>query len=293
MVKSLGEHALVTGASRGLGPVIAGALADEGVNVTLTARNADGLEVAAASIGDRVRVETVPVDLRDHAATVSLVAEAQARLGPIDVLVNNAAVDHYVAFRAKSADQMREEIETNLLAPLHLTRLVLDEMLERGTGHIVNIGSLAAKTGLPYEATYSATKAGLVEWANALRAELHGTGVGVSVVMPSVIGDVGVFSRQGVEPPRLATPVTGKKVAQAVLRAIRDDVAEVIVASGPTRPLLAVDALWPSFGNWFYRRSGINGMMAELAARAERASHGGTAPGDQRLEPPGAPTGTS
>jgi short-subunit dehydrogenase len=264
--KPLGTHALVTGGSRGVGPVIARELGERGLAVTLVARSQSGLDAAAAAMGDGARVRTVSADLRDPAARSALVGQAQAELGPVDVLVHNAAADHYVAFRDQPLEQVTAEVETNLLAPLHLTGLLLGGMLERNRGHVVSIGSVSGKLGLAYKATYSATKAGLIEWSNALRAELRGTGVGVSVVLPGIVEDVGVFARQGVRAPRLAGTVTGQAVARAVVRAIESDAHELFVTPRPTRPTLALDALWPPFGNWLLRHTGVIATMARLAA---------------------------
>jgi citronellol/citronellal dehydrogenase len=275
------KRALVTGASRGIGKDIAELFAAEGGKVVCAARTLKegdhplegSLEHTVNGIREQGGEATpVAVNISEYDECVRLFDETHKAYGPVDVLVNNAALDHYRAFRTKPVEEMRAEIETNLLAPLHLTRLLLEGMLARETGHIVNIASMAAKIGIAYEATYSATKAGLLEWANALRAELHGTGVGVSVVLPTVIGDVGVFSRQGVRPPRLAAPVPSTRVARAVLRAIRDNVPEIIVTPWPSRPLLALDTLFPAFGNWMFRRTGVTRMMEELAAGAAAAS---------------------
>ena len=138
-------------------------------------------------------------------------------------------------------------------------------MLERGCGHIVNIASMAGKKGLPYNATYSASKAGIIEWTQAMRFELHGTGVGASVICPGFVADTGMVTSEEVETPRMAGASSPEQVAEAVVRAIRRDLQEVLVNSGPTRLLLALDALSRALGSALYRRMGVVDLYRPLA----------------------------
>ena len=183
-----GMHALVTGGSRGLGPYIARALAGQGANVTLTARSVDSLrEVAEELAGKGARVHSIAADICDDQARRRLLEQAEAALGPIDILVNNAGIELIVGYTDLPPDRIQAMIDTNLVAPLMLSRLVLERMLERGRGHVVMMSSLGGKKGSPYSATYAATKAGLIAWTSALRTELQGTGVGASVIRPALV----------------------------------------------------------------------------------------------------------
>ncbi len=177
-----GKNALLTGGSRGIGLFIGRALAAEGVNLALAARSADPLRRAARELSAMgVRAMALPADVTDESSRRVLIERTEAELGSIDLLVNNAGIDQWILFARQKQEDIRRIIEVNLLAPLFLTRLVLPGMLERGRGHIVTISSLGGKKGAPYEASYAASKAGLIEWTNALRLELEGSGVGASV----------------------------------------------------------------------------------------------------------------
>jgi len=241
-----GRRALVTGASRGIGPHIARALAREGVDLAVTARSGDHLRAIANELGSLgVRAVAMPADLRSGAERERLVSAATALLGGVDILVNNAALDSSGAFETLDAATLTATIDTNLTAPMHLTSLVLPGMRERRAGHVVNVASLAGKKAVPYEALYGGTKAGLIEWTSALRIELHGTGVSLSAICPGYVMGEGMFARWGIAPPRLFGSTTPTAVAHAVVRAIRHDLAEVLVNSMPVRLWFALYALAP------------------------------------------------
>ncbi len=275
-----GALALVTGASRGIGPRIAEALARAGVQrMALVARDADALEQVASRLrAAGVRALAFPADLTRSADRAALIPRVEAALGPIDVLVNDAGVETVGPFVGLAADAIFATVELNLTAPMHLARLVLPGMLRRGGGHLVNIASIAGKKGAPYEAVYSGTKAGIIEWTGALRAELAGTGVSLSVVCPGFVTGEGMFARFGLAPPRLIGSCTPEEVAAAVVRAIRKDLPEIIVNSLPLRPLLAVGALSAGAGAWLLRRLGVVEFQRRKAGGPGQS--GGAAAGD-------------
>ncbi|HET8542802.1 MAG TPA: SDR family NAD(P)-dependent oxidoreductase [Anaeromyxobacter sp.] len=253
-----GAVALVTGASRGIGPHLVRALAAEGADVALAARDGAALEnVAAAARASGVRAEAVAADLGRAAERSRLVRAAEAALGPIDVLVNNAGVESEGPFATLDPEVVAATVEVNFTAPVHLARLVVPGMIARRRGHVVNMASLGGKQGAPYSAVYCGTKAALVEWTSALRSELAGTGVSLSAICPGYVTGEGMFARFGIPPPRLLGSCTPEQVAAAVMRALRDDVPEIVVNSMPVRPLLAVAALFPRARGWFLERLGI------------------------------------
>lgn len=265
-----GRTALVTGASRGIGVVIARALAAEGCSLVLAARTADALARVRDELGSRgVKALAVPTDLTVPAERIALVERAQEELGPIDVLVNNAGVVQWTRFEHQSLEDMEWIFATNVLAPFHLARLVLPGMIERGRGHIVTVASLAGKKGVPYEATYGASKAAPIEWTGSLRMELEGSGVGVSVVCPVYVSGIGMFATHGIPAPRLAGSVSPERVAKAVVRAIRSDKQEILVRPSPTRPLLALDALSPGLGNRIIKLMRVPEVHRRLAEETE------------------------
>jgi short-subunit dehydrogenase len=266
-----GAHALVTGGSRGLGPHIAHALAREGADLTITARSEAALsQVAEALARHSVRVRAIPADVSDEADRRRLVEEAESALGPIDILVNNAGIEQITAYTELSPERIETMLQTNLVAPLLLSRLVLPKMIERGRGHVVMVSSLGGKKGSPYSATYAASKAGLIAWTSGLRAELEGSGVGASVICPGFVSEVGMFAERTQPAPRILGTSTPEAVVQAVLRAIRRDIGEIIVNPGPMRLMLAIEALSPELGRWVLRKSGAYDYYRKQAEEEAR-----------------------
>lgn len=242
-------NALVTGASGGIGPYIARALAGEGANVAVSGRRVDALEALVSELAGRgVRAQAVRADLADPADAETLIERAEAALGPIDVLVNNAGVEFAAAFASQPAEELRGTVEINLWAPLLLTRRVLPGMLERRRGHIVFVASLAGKAPTPYQAVYSASKAALVGLTKSLRVEYRDAPVGFSVVCPGFVAGDGMYQRMlehGIRSNRILGETTTEKVASAVLDAIRRDRSQVIESGAPVKPLLALGELAP------------------------------------------------
>ncbi len=249
---------LLTGGSRGIGPVIAEALARRGATLALAARSGTGLRDVAQRLRQLgTKVLTFPVDLADASARERLITEVREAFGTIDVLVNNAGLETEGAFTELSWAAIRDTVEVNLVAPMALTHLVLPEMLARNTGHIVNIASIAAKSGAPYAAAYSGTKAGMAEWTRALRLELAHTGVRFSTVFPGYVTEVGMFAKFGVKAPSTVGSCAPAQVANAVVAAIEKNQKERIVNSRPVRYAFILSELSPSMGDWLMRVAGV------------------------------------
>jgi short-subunit dehydrogenase len=253
-----GKNAVLTGASRGLGPYIARALAQEGVNLVLTARTADAVEATAKeALAVGVEAIAIPMDVTDQASRERLLEGAVAANGSIDILINNAGIEWISEYTKMSAEQIEQMVQTNLIAPLILSRLVLPDMIARGSGHVVMMSSLGGKKGSPYSATYAATKAGLIEWTAGVREELRGTGVSASVICPGFVSEAGMFAEYGKSAPRLTGESTPEAVADAVLRSIEYDVGEIVVNPGPSRLLDISNAISPGAVSWLLRRFGV------------------------------------
>jgi short-subunit dehydrogenase len=267
-----GAHALVTGGSRGLGPYIARALAGEGAKLTITARSADALrEVAEEIEGDGGRVHPIAADVCDDGARRKLVEEAESTLGPIDILVNNAGVELIVPYTDLPPERIEAMVRTNLVAPLILSRLILEGMVRRGRGHVVMMSSLGGKKGSPYSATYAATKAGLIAWTSGLRIELQETGVSASVISPGFVSEAGMFAERSQQAPRLLGTSTPEAVARAVLRAIQRDVGEIIVNPGPVRLGLVFEHLSPGFTRWVLEKTRVYDYYRRQAEEERRS----------------------
>lgn len=229
-----GANALLTGGSQGIGPYIARELARAGVNLALAARSADKLEAVAREVSALgVKAAAIPADLTRADDRARVLQQAEAALGPLDILINNAGIMDNGAFMRKTPDEIEAMISINLRAPMLLTRALLPKLVERRRGHIVNIASLSARPGLPYSSVYGATKAALQTWSMALRIELEGTGVNVSSVSAGYVLEVGVFAVLNVRPHILLGSSTPEQTARAVRRALERNPVDVFVNSMP------------------------------------------------------------
>ncbi len=262
-----GRHVLLTGAGGGIGAHIARTLAGRGARLTIVDLNRESLEAVRASCqsaGAQVCVVDADVTRPDERAR--LLRTAEEALGPVDVLLNVAGIAAQAPFTDVSAHQVSSIITVNLDAPIQLTKLVLPAMLERRSGVVVQMGSLAGKLGMPYNQIYGATKAGLIAFTRALRQELHGTGAHASVVCPSFVRDAGMWAELGENVPAAIGEVSPDKVARAMLKAI-GGAPEVLVTAGPTRPLVAVGELSPRLGEALMRRIGFVRVLRTAAQR--------------------------
>lgn len=220
----LGGGALVTGASSGIGAAVARRLAEEGGwRLVLNGRDRARLEEVAR----RTSAVAYPADLSGQGAERRLAEFALDSVGRVDLLVAGAGIGWAGPFSTMPQHAIDEVFDVNVLATLRLVRLLLPRMIERGTGRVVLIGSLAGTVGVRDEAVYSAAKAALGTFADAVRYELRGTGVGISHVVPGVV-DTPFFDRRGVPYRRSRPrPVPASRVADAVWEAVsrgRDEV---------------------------------------------------------------------
>jgi short-subunit dehydrogenase len=172
-----GKRVVITGASRGIGEVLAGRCAARGAQVALVARTEDKLRKLAADYGG----DAYPADLSDVAAVAPLVRAIEAD-GPIDVLVNNAGLGITDWLTEMPVTEIEQTLAVNLITPMLLVRAVVPGMLQRGGGHIVNVSSLAGTNVVPGLAAYSTTKAGLSHFTAALRAEYKGRPIRTTLV---------------------------------------------------------------------------------------------------------------
>ncbi len=177
-----GKVAIVTGAARGIGAAIAAALAQSGAAVAVADLDGDTAQVVADKLDGRAI--GVTLNVCDTASVLAAVDAVQAQLGPVDILVNNAGVDVIGPFVDSDEATWLRLVDVNLLGTIRCSRAVLDGMLERGSGRIINIASDAGRVGSSGEVVYSATKGGVIAFAKALARETASAGITVNSVCP-------------------------------------------------------------------------------------------------------------
>jgi short-subunit dehydrogenase len=254
-----GARVLITGATGGIGHAIARALHARGAELILTGRRTDVLDELAAEVGGTV----IAADLADADAVTDLMAKA----GDIDVLVANAALPGVGALLDFTEIQVDRTLDINLRAPIILTRWATEQMVPRGTGHIVLIGSIAGRAASPLTSMYNATKFGLRGFALAHRDDLHGTGVGVSIIEPGFVSDAGMFVESGMVLPKGARAVSPEDVARGVIRSIDKDLGEVMVAPIELKLLSGLSLIAPRVNSAIQRRIGA----ADILAKADQS----------------------
>jgi NAD(P)-dependent dehydrogenase (short-subunit alcohol dehydrogenase family) len=267
-----GKVAVVTGGGRGIGKALSRSLAREGVRVAIADLDGAVAEQAAAEIGSGAI--GLALDVTDRPAFTAALDDIEGRLGPVDIVVNNAGIMPIGPFEEETDATAIRQLELNLHAVIHGSKEAIRRMKPRRTGHIVNVASIAGKFGAPGGATYSACKHGVVGLSESLRAELHGTGVEVHVVMPAFVNTelaAGTTELKGV---KRSSP---EDVAEAVVEALQTGRFEVFVPKS-LKSLVSSTAVVPrAFSEWLGRKMGGSTLLqADRGARAayeDRAAH--------------------
>jgi 3-hydroxy acid dehydrogenase / malonic semialdehyde reductase len=235
------QTVFVTGASAGFGDAIARRFVAEGARVIAVARSADKLEKLAAELGDAVL--PVVLDVSDPEAVKTAVGALAGNWREVDVLVNNAGLAKGLEPAHKADLQDWDEmIATNVRGLAHVTRALLPGMVERGRGHVINLGSIAGTYPYPGGNVYGATKAFVHQFSLNLRSDLHGTGVRVTNVEPGMVGGTD-FSKVRFD----GDQAKADKVYEGTTPLTPDDVAESVywAASQPKHVNINVIELMP------------------------------------------------
>jgi short-subunit dehydrogenase len=246
-----GKLVLLTGATGGLGRAIAQTLASRGATLVLSSRKGEALEELARSLpgsGHRALV----ADLAAEGAAARLVTDA----GEVEVLVANAGLPASGRLDAFSHDEVGRALRVNLEAPIRMAREIVPRMRERGSGHIVFVASLAGKVPSLRGSLYSATKFGLRGFGLALREDLWGSGIGVSVVLPGFVRDAGMFADSGATVPPVIGTASPEEVGEGVAEAIERNRGEVEVAPLAQRLLAGFGHRYPGLAGRAQRRGG-------------------------------------
>lgn len=218
-----GRVIVVTGGANGIGRATAQLLADSGARLAIGDYDGDAARRAAREIGrGAVGYE---IDVTDLDAFTAFAAAVRAEIGPIDVLINSAGVMWVGSFDEEPEAAAVRQIAVNLHGVIHAVKAVAPEMRRRGSGHLITIASAASILPTPGEATYAASKHGVLGYLKAVRTELHGSGVQMSVIMPTVV-DTALAAGTGTGAAAMLQPID---IARAIAKTIARPRFEVSV----------------------------------------------------------------
>jgi short-subunit dehydrogenase len=263
-----GKVVAITGGARGIGLATARALAARGAQVVIGDLDSDAArraakEVAPSALG-------MQLDVTEHVGFTEFLDAVEREAGPIDVLINNAGIMPVSLLVDESDDATRRILEINTAAVIHGTREAMRRMVPRASGHIVNLASVVGKVGIAGGATYSASKFAVVGLCEAVRAELRGTGVNISVVLPTIVR---TELSAGIKQTRLSSHVEPADVAAAIVSALEHHRYEVWVPrhlgvlDKVTRPLPR------AFGEWLLRVTSSDTLMSDAVHSPARAAY--------------------
>ena len=243
-----GKTVWITGASSGIGEGLATAFSRAGARLVLSGRRTEALEAVAG----RCQAQTLVLSFETTAleALPAVVAQATALTGGIDILVNNAGISQRSLALDTDFDVYRTIMEVDFFAPLRLTQLVLPAMVQRGSGAVVNIASVAGKFGSPLRSGYCAAKHAMVGWSDALRAEIAQYGVGVHVVTPGFVATniaenalKGDGSINGPNDDPVNAGISIDEAAIQILDALAIDTPEIPVGRAGSMELALLDVM--------------------------------------------------
>jgi NADP-dependent 3-hydroxy acid dehydrogenase YdfG len=234
-----GQVVAITGGGRGIGRATAAALIAQGAKIAIGDIEADLAERTAQALGSGTI--GLPLDVTDRASFDAFLTEVETRLGPLDVLINNAGIMPVGPFVEETDATAKRLVDINLHGVIFGSKLALERFLPRGRGHLVNVASTAGKAGFPGGATYCATKHAVVGLSEAIRAETHGTAIEVSCVMPVVVKtELG----SGLSEPRMFKAVQPEDVAAEIVEALQLDRFDVFVPKSVGR-IFKAQGLFP------------------------------------------------
>lgn len=262
-----GKVIAITGGARGIGAAIATALAESGAQVIIGDIDRAAAEEAAATIGHAVTA--LYLDVTDSESFSSFLDEIHAQAAPLDVLINNAGIMPLSRADEESGATTAQILAVNLHGVIHGCKEAVRRMKPRGTGHIVNVASIAAKVPFPGAATYAASKAGVVAYSDALRAELRGSGIEVSCVLPGIVNTelaTGIAVR-GFE------PIAPDEVARALVDVLEHPRFEVYVPRQAGFVLKATSLGGRRLSDWLQHVLRADTPMLEAIGTPQRSDY--------------------
>lgn len=243
-----GKTALITGASSGIGEALSRLLASQGAKLILVARNLEALTQLKEQLDSNVRIYSV--DIRSESAVQKFnreIADVQ-----IDILVNNAGIACCDHFDNLTSDDFRGMMETNYLAQVWMTQAILPAMKKRGSGQIINIASMAGAIGMAGYTAYSPSKFALVGFSESLSNELAGTGVKLTLVLPSDVDTPQFHAENQTKPAATKAlsgtvhPITAEQAAKKIVQAVSTSSRHLVLSPASGRLLFWLCRLFPT-----------------------------------------------
>lgn len=241
-----GMNAIITGAGGGIGSQISIAFAKKGVNLTLVDVRKESISQLVQECKSKgVMAAGIAADITKEQGIGDVIRMTEKELGGIDILINGAGITVFKPIKSHTERDVLNTIMLNIYAPIRLTQAVLPDMLEKGKGRIVNIGSIFGSLSFPFFGVYSASKYALRGFSEALRRELQGTGVGVTYIAPRATKtsqSKEFFEMAKRTSMNLDAP---EKVASIVVDSVEKEVSEVYIG-GPERFFVFLNKFIPS-----------------------------------------------
>jgi NADP-dependent 3-hydroxy acid dehydrogenase YdfG len=273
-VKSVaGKVVAITGGARGIGKATATALVRRGARVAIGDLDLALAEQTATELGGKA--VAFELDVTDRDSFANFLDAAEKELGPVDVLINNAGIMPVGRFEKETDETAKLMIDINLHGVIFGTKLALERMIPRRSGHIVNIASQAGKAGIPGGATYSATKHAVVGLSEAVRLENRDNGIEVSCVMPAVVNtELG----SGLTDTRGVKKLEPEEVAEAIVEGIETNRFDVWVPKSSAGIAVALNLVPRSGREAIAKAMKADKVLAEVdeakrASYEERAAH--------------------
>lgn len=211
--------AIITGASSGIGAALARVLASKGFKVGLLARRVERLDALKRELGDRAAVAQADVGQRQQ--VVAAIRELADKLGPVDLLIANAGVGHHTNLNPFNVDDIEQVIRVNLLGVVYAIEAVLPAMLERRSGHLAAVSSLAAYKGMPGESAYCSSKAAVSAFMDGLRIQLRDHGVAVTTICPGFVKSEMTAGHRFHMPFLLEADEAARRICRALERKVK------------------------------------------------------------------------
>lgn len=251
----------ITGASSGIGEALAYEFAQQGARLVLSARRADVLEQVKAKCKNPSQHVVLPMDMTDSSRFADLVLQVESHVGAVDILINNAGVSQRALVKDTILSVDRALMEVDYFGPVALTKTLLPYMLARNSGRLVAVSSIAGLVATPYRSSYAAAKHALRAFYDSMRAEIHDSGVRVSVVYPGFVKTaislsalVGDGSTQNKMDDAQDAGMSAEEFAKQTVKALAKGQDHIVIGGVKEKLAVYVDRLSPDLRHWLMRR---------------------------------------